>query len=192
MIFDTGHSSIAKLAKQKQYKRRLHKGIGLIEALIAVLVMSIGMLGMSKLMVTAQKAKQNFEQSIETTQLLETTYETMRTLSYTQNANGLEGFLDSPLCNASNALCVKAKEERASLNTQLQKLLPGATLNIRHANNLADARANNFNNQCASPIFLRLETQNSLNSNQKTIIAQQITMYAMTPQQKTQWGLTCS
>ena len=169
-----------------------HKGVGLIEALIAVLVMTIGLLGMSRMMLTAQKSKQNFEQSTEATQVLEVAYETMRSLSITQNANGLEGFLDTPLCSTANTLCANARSQRADLNDQLTELLPGATLTIRHANNALNAKNGNFNNNCNAPIFLRLVTQNRLNPSQNTMVVQQITSYALTPQQKAQWGLSCN
>jgi type IV pilus assembly protein PilV len=185
-------SKYFRVTRHAQSYQLKHQGVGLIEALIAVLVMTIGLLGMSRMMLTAQKSKQNFEQSTEAIQVLEIASETMRTLSFTQNSNGLEGFLDTPLCNNSNALCNSAITQRQALNTQLNSLLPGATLNIRHASNAANAKNGSFNNNCDAPIFMRLVTKNRLNSNQSTTVVQQITSYAITPQQKAQWGLSCN
>lgn len=117
---------------------RLHqKGTSLIEVLVAVLILSIGLLGFAGLQTQAMQQSYDSLQRSRASVLAEDLFDRMRAnANYARSNSGYEigagaSIPSSPGCDTG--ICSASNIARYDLNrwlTQLQQTLPGATADI--------------------------------------------------------------
>lgn len=144
---------------QYQLHRRptsIKQGISLIEALIAIAVFSIGLLGMIKMLSISARMQHNQEFQLQAIQTASDVRELLMVPRTRMNPALIEGFLDRQACNANNAFCQEGKNLRQQLNQQLSNnLATGLNLDVGHG--VLNGTNLVFNNDCHSPIYARIQ-----------------------------------
>jgi Tfp pilus assembly protein PilV len=122
----------------KKYEKS-KKGVGIIEAIVAIMVFTIGLIGVSRLMGVSVKSSQNSYADGTLALLSEDATERLNMLGGTSSLGSIAigGFLDNANCAPTDAACIVGITQRREWNASLQNALPGNNVStnvVRNAN----------------------------------------------------------
>lgn len=197
----------SEVSKASKTSMCIPQGLALIEGLVAIIVFSIGLLGMIKMLQFSAKMQHNTEYQLHAVQIAAEAKEQIINLGKTNHAvNGspaaMEGFLDGALC--SGALCDLGKTERQHFDARLlntSSTFAGArvTMNIKHGK----PQGNLFTNStlCNDPIVVHLSYVPEVAKSSTTAATPTpnpvnyyfvLNQYFANASDKITWGLTCN
>jgi Tfp pilus assembly protein PilV len=181
-----------------------HQGLTLIEALVAIIVFSIGLLGMIKLLSVSGRLQNNMEYQVQANLIASNIREILTAPDRRNNPAFIEGVLDGAQCNAGNFMCDQGRNVRQSLNQQNQNLYSSGQLNVRISHATVTGNGLMFTNNCHDPIFVQVsfQTNAAQTSSQANNSAQvssslvrynhQVGQYRIFNNNRAAVGVTCS
>ncbi len=121
------------MQKISLYYKKKHYGVGIVEALIAILIFTVGIIGVSKLMAVSLRSTQNSESQGRAAILVTDAMERIRILSTTNSDIAKNAFLDGANCsglsNVNLTDCQLGQKSKSEWLTQVSTTL-GSTVNV--------------------------------------------------------------
>jgi type II secretory pathway pseudopilin PulG len=177
-------------------------GLTLIEALVAIAIFSIGLLGMIKLMSVSSRLQNNMEYQLQANMIASNIREILIAPAGRNQPAFIEGILDNKQC--SGVICDRGYNARQGINLQNQNLYSGAALTVRVRHGVISGNTLTFTNNCHDPIFAQitfqtrgLQTttagQNNGAAVSKTVrYNHQVGQYRLLNNNPAAWGLSCA
>jgi type IV pilus modification protein PilV len=178
------------------------KGLTLIEALVAMVIFAIGLLGMIKLLSISSRLQNNMEYQLQANLIANNIRETLNPSAGSLSPAFIEGVLDGSRCANNQLGCQQGKTVRAAINQQNQNLYGGADLTvlITHGNIANGALVTSI--RCHDPIFAQIRfitkqlqtTANTAQQARSRVVTynHQVGQYRLFNQNPNSWGVSCS
>lgn len=178
-----------------------NQGLTLIEALVAMIIFSIGLLGMIKLLSITSRLQNNMEYQLQANLIASNVREILTASSGRLTPSFIEGVLDNQACNGG-AMCNQGKTVRQSFIQQNQNLYGGGDLNLQITHGTIVNNDLVANNNCHDPIFAqitfrtkKLQTagqSNAQGSDKLITYTHQVGQYRIFNNKPAFWGVSCA
>ncbi len=194
------------------------QGFGLIEGLVAIIIFSLGLVGVMHLMQLSTRSKQNFESYVQGSTLSNQAIERLMALSSMDNPWSIEGFIKESCTGAATpanlSACTMGMKSRTEFTEKLKSngeintttaadgsLQSSLRVTFQHQKSpdaSAIASSTTATNLCNDPIFLQVEytlQKNSAATNSTTTTTKktyQVPVYQYFTQNPSSLGLPCT